>query len=59
MGEEFGSEVETGLGQPGRVIKKDQRVDPDEEIELLWVEEATEIAKRAAQKSGWENVAWE
>jgi hypothetical protein len=25
----------------------------------LWVEEATDVAKGAAEKSGWENVLWE
>jgi hypothetical protein len=59
LGAEFGSEVETGVGQPSQKIKGDQKIGPGEDIELLWVDEATEVAKSAAEKSGWENVSWE
>jgi hypothetical protein len=58
LGAEFGSEVEIGKGQPAQEIKGDQRIGPGEDIELLWVEEATDVAKTAAEKSGWENVPW-
>jgi hypothetical protein len=59
LGAEFGSEVEAGVGQPSQEIKGDQKIGPGEDIELLWVNEATEVAKSAAEKSGWENVPWE
>lgn len=58
LGAEFGSEVETGVGQPSQEIKGDQKVGPGEDIEMLWVDEATEVAKSAAEESGWENVPW-
>jgi hypothetical protein len=59
LGAEFGSEVEIGKGQAAQEIKGDQKVGPGEDIELLWVEDATDVAKRAAEKSGWDNVPWE
>jgi hypothetical protein len=59
LGTEFGSEVKTGIGQAPREVKGDQKIGPGEDIELLWVEEATDVAKAVAEKSGWENVAWE
>jgi hypothetical protein len=59
LGAEFGSEVEAGVGVPAQEIKGDQKVGPGEDIELLWVEEATDVAKIAAEKSGWDNVPWE
>jgi hypothetical protein len=59
LGTEFGSEVETGHGQVAQEIKGDQKVGPGEEIELLWVEEATDVAKSAAEQSGWDSVPWE
>ncbi len=59
LGAEFGSEVEIGKGNPSQEIKGDQKIGPGEDIELLWVEEATDVAKSAADKSGWENVPWE
>ncbi|HEY1652358.1 MAG TPA: hypothetical protein VGG09_10790 [Acidimicrobiales bacterium] len=59
LGAWFGSEVETGIGQASQEIKGDQKVGPGEDIELLWVEEATDVAKSAAEKSGWSNVPWE
>jgi hypothetical protein len=58
LGAEFGSEVETGLGQASQEIPRDEKVGPGEDIELLWVEEATDVAKGAAEKSGWEHVPW-
>ena len=58
LGTEFGSEVEIGKGQASQEVKGDQKVGPGEDIELLWVEEATDVAKRAAEESGWENVPW-
>ena len=54
----FGSEVEIGRGQGSREVKGDQKIGPGEDIELLWVEEATDVAKRAAEESGWDNVPW-
>lgn len=59
LGAEFGTMVETGRGAPGHDIKGDEKVGPGEDIELLWVEEATDMAKAAAEKSGWESVPWE
>ena len=59
LGAEFGSEVEIGKGQPSQEIKGDQKIGPGEDIELLWVEEATDVAKSAAEKSGWDAVPWE
>jgi hypothetical protein len=56
---EFGSEVETGMGQPSQEVKGDQKIGPGEDVELLWVEEATDVAKKAAEKSGWDNVPWQ
>jgi hypothetical protein len=58
LGTEFGSEVEIGKGQASQEVKGDQKVGPGEDIELLWVEEATDVAKRAAEESGWEKVPW-
>ena len=52
-------EVEVGKGNPSQEIKGDQKIGPGEDVELLWVEEATDVAKEAAQQSGWENVPWE
>ncbi|MFZ0251392.1 MAG: hypothetical protein WAL61_15715 [Acidimicrobiales bacterium] len=59
LGAEFGSLVERGKGVPGQVVKGDQKIGPGEDIELLWVEEATDVAKGEAEKSGWQNVHWE
>ncbi len=59
LGAEFGTEEKTGLGQITHDVDEDQRIGPGEEIELLWVEEATDLAKAAAQKSGWDSVPWE
>ena len=59
LGAEFGSEVAIGKGQISHEIKGDQKIGPGEDIELLWVEEATDVAKAAAEKSGWDNVPWE
>jgi hypothetical protein len=59
LGTEFGSEVEIGRGQISHEIKGDQKIGPGEEIELLWVEEATDVAKSAAEHSGWDSVPWE
>lgn len=59
LGTEFGSEVKVGKGQPAHQITGDQKTGPGEDIELLWVEEATDVAKSAAEKSGWESVPWE
>jgi hypothetical protein len=59
LGEEFGSQVEIGKGQAAHEVKGDQKIGPGEDIELLWVEEATDVAKSAAEKSGWDNVPWE
>jgi hypothetical protein len=58
LGTEFGSEADIGKGQVSQQIKGDQKIGPGEEIELLWVEEATDVAKSAAEKSGWANVPW-
>ena len=59
LGTEFGTQVEVGKGQASKEVKGDQKTGPGEDIELLWVEEATDVAKSAAEKSGWENVPWE
>jgi hypothetical protein len=59
LGTEFGSQVEAGVGQASHEVKGDQKIGPGEDIELLWVEEATDVAKSAGEKSGWENVPWE
>ncbi len=59
LGTEFGSEVEIGHGQTSHEVKGDQKIGPGEDIELLWVGEATDVAKSAAEKAGWENVPWE
>jgi hypothetical protein len=59
LGVEFGSEVETGKGQASQEVKGDQKIGPGEDVELLWVEEATDVAKNAAEKSGWDNVPWQ
>jgi hypothetical protein len=59
LGTEFGSQVEIGHGQAGHDIKGDQKIGPGEDIELLWVEEATDVARAAAEKSGWDAVPWE
>jgi hypothetical protein len=58
LGVNFGTDVEIGTG-PGHEIKGDQKIGPGEDIELLWVEEATDVAKAAAEKSGWDAVPWE
>ncbi len=59
LGAEFGSEIEIGKGQASQEVKGDQKIGPGEDIELLWVEEATDVAKSAAEKSGWDSVPWE
>jgi hypothetical protein len=59
LGAEFGYQVERGRSGPGHDIKGDQKIGPGEDIELLWVEEATDVAKAAAEKSGWDAVPWE
>jgi hypothetical protein len=59
LGAEFGSEVETGKGQASQEVKGDQKIGPGEDVELLWVEEATDVANNAAEKSGWDNVPWQ
>lgn len=59
LGTEFGFEAKIGHGQVSEEIKGDQKVGPGEDIELLWVQEATDVAKGAAEKSGWQNVPWE
>ena len=59
LGAEFGSEVKTGHGQVSKEITGDQKIGPGEDIELLWVQEATDVAKSAAEKSGWPSVPWE
>jgi hypothetical protein len=59
LGAWFGSEVEIGRGQPSHEVKGDQKIGPGEDIELLWVEEATDVAKTIAEKSGWDSVPWE
>ena len=56
----MGFDVEIGKGNPSQEIKNcDQKIGPGEDVELLWVEEATDVAKSAAEMSGWENVPWE
>jgi hypothetical protein len=59
LGAGFGSEEEFGRGRLAHEVKGDQKTGPGEDIELLWVEEATDVAKSAAEKSGWEAVPWE
>jgi hypothetical protein len=59
LGAEFGSEEKLGKGQIAHDVDEDQRIGPGEEIELLWVEEATDVAKAAAEKNGWDAVPWE
>jgi hypothetical protein len=59
LGSEFGFEAKTGHGQVSEEIKGDQKIGPGEDIELLWVQEATDVAKSAAEKSGWGSVPWE
>jgi hypothetical protein len=51
--------VETGKGQASQEVKGDQKIGPGEDVELLWVEEATDVAKNAAERTGWENVPWQ
>ena len=50
LGVEFGSEVEIGKGKASQEVKGDQKIGPGEDVELLWVEEATDVA-RARPKS--------
>lgn len=59
LGTEFGTDVKLGRGNPGQEIKGDEKIGPGEDVELLWVEEATDVAKGAAEKSGWDAVPWE
>ena len=59
LGPAIGFEEKLGRGQVAGVVKGDQKIGPGEEIELLWVEEATDVAKSAAEKSGWDSVPWE
>jgi hypothetical protein len=59
LGTEFGSQVEIGKGQAAREVKGDQKIGPGEDIELLWVEEATDVARHASEQSGWDAVPWE
>jgi hypothetical protein len=59
LGMEFGTEIAIGRGQASQEVKGDQKVGPGEDVELLWVEEATDVAKSAAEKSGWDQVPWE
>ena len=59
LGTEFGFQVEHRQGPGLARGQGDQKIGPGEDIELLWVEEATDVAKSAAEKSGWENVPWE
>lgn len=59
LGTEFGTEVKLGRGNPGHDITGDQKIGPGEDIELLWVQEATDVARSAAEKSGWNSVPWE
>jgi hypothetical protein len=59
LGTEFGTQVKHGRGSAGHDITGDQKIGPGEDIELLWVEEATDVAKVAAEKSGWDAVPWE
>ena len=59
LGTEFGTEEKTGKGQVAHNVGEDQRIGPGEEIELLWVQEATDVAKAAAEKNGWDTVDWE
>jgi hypothetical protein len=59
LGTEFGTQVDVGKGSAAQEIKGDQKIGPGEDVELLWVEEATDVAKSAAEKSGWDAVPWE
>jgi hypothetical protein len=59
LGTEFGTQVEVGKGSAAQEVKGDQKIGPGEDVELLWVEEATDVAKSAAEKSGWDAVPWE
>jgi hypothetical protein len=59
LGTEFGTQVEVGKGAASQEIKGEQKIGPGEDVELLWVEEATDVAKSAAEKSGWDAVPWE
>jgi hypothetical protein len=59
LGTEFGTQVELGRGVAGHDVKGDQKIGPGEDVELLWVEEATDVAKNAAAESGWGSVPWE
>jgi hypothetical protein len=51
--------VKLGTGNPSQEINGDQKIGPGEDVELLWVEEATDVAKQAAERSGWQHVPWE
>jgi hypothetical protein len=59
LGSWFGGEVEVGKGQAAHEIPKDQKIGPGEDIELLWVEEATDVAKSLGAAAGWSSVPWE
>jgi len=59
LGAWFGGEVEVGHGQAAHEIPKDQKIGPGEDIELLWVEEATDVAKILGETAGWDTVPWE
>ena len=59
LGAWFGGEVEVGHGQAAHEIPKDQKIGPGEDIELLWVEEATDVAKNLGEAAGWSSVPWE
>lgn len=59
LGSWFGGEVEVGKGQAAHEIPKDQKIGPGEDIELLWVEEATDVAKSLGETAGWRSVPWE
>jgi hypothetical protein len=59
LGTEFGSQVDAGVGVPSFEVKGDQKVGVGEDIELLWVEEATDVAKMMAEKTNWDAVPWE
>jgi hypothetical protein len=32
---------------------------PELDVELTWVDDAVDVAKKAAEKSGWDSVPWE
>jgi hypothetical protein len=59
LGTEFGTEIEIGRGQASQEVRGDQKIGPSEDIELLWVQEATDVAQSAAERSGWDSVPWE